>query len=196
MQGELNLGDNWQNRPKWPALQERLFFGIMLNADVQEIVDACRTGLIKDHRLTRKSLIGLCRFHISLYHLGDYPRLPSPILFAVERAGAAVSMPPFEVTLHSARSFEGGKPDRKPLVLIGEGEGLTRLHTILGACLMRNGLPGQRGAFTPHLTLLYNSRTISEQPIEPIRFVVRDFVLIHSKRGLSEYEILQRWTLH
>lgn len=105
-------------------------------------------------------------------------------------------MPPFEVTLHSARSFEGGKPDRKPLVLIGEGEGLTRLHTILGACLMRNGLPGQRGAFTPHLTLLYNSRTISEQPIEPIRFVVRDFVLIHSKRGLSEYEILQRWTLH
>lgn len=40
MQGELNLGDNWQNRPKRPALQERLFFGIMLNADVQEIVDA------------------------------------------------------------------------------------------------------------------------------------------------------------
>lgn len=196
MQGELNLGDNWQNRPKRPALQERLFFGIMLDPDVQEIVDACRTGMIKDHRLTRKSLIGLCRFHISLYHLGDYPRLPSPILFAVMRAGAAVSMPPFEVTLHSARSFEGGRPGRKPLVLIGEGEGLTRLHTILGACLARNGLLGNRGEFTPHLTLLYNSRTISEQPIAPIRFVVRDFVLIHSKRGLSEYEILQRWTLH
>ncbi|MGN8020092.1 2'-5' RNA ligase family protein [Phyllobacterium sp. 22229] len=196
MQGELNLGDNWQNRPKRPALQARLFFGIVLDPAMQEIVDACRTGVINDYRLTRRSLIGSCRFHISLHHLGDYPRLPSSILFAAERAGAAVSMPPFEVTLHSVRSFEGGRPDRKPLVLIGEGEGLTRLHTILGACLARNGLSGQRGAFTPHLTLLYNSRTISEQPIEPIRFVVRDFVLIHSKRGLSEYEILQRWTLH
>lgn len=196
MQGELNLGDNWQSRPKRPALQERLFFGIMLNADVQEIVDARRTGVINDYRLTRKSLVGSCRFHISLYHLGDYSRLPSPILFAAKRAGSAVSVPPFEVALRSLKSFEGGQPGRKPLVLIGEGEGLTRLHTILGACLTRNGLPGNRGAFTPHLTLLYNSRTISEQPIEPIRFVVRDFVLIHSKRGLSEYEILQRWTLH
>lgn len=196
MQGELNLGDNWQNRPKRPALQDRVFFGIMLGPDVQEIVDARRTGVINDHGLTRKSLIEPCRFHISLHHLGDYKRLPSPIIFAAKRAGAAVSVPPFEVVLRSARSFEGGKPDRKPLVLIGEGEGLTRLHTILGACLMRNGLPGYRGAFTPHLTLLYNSRMIGEQPIEPIRFVVRDFVLIHSKLWLSEYKILQRWTLH
>ncbi|MBA8876968.1 2'-5' RNA ligase family protein [Phyllobacterium myrsinacearum] len=196
MQGELNLGDNWQNRPKRPVLQERLFLGILLDSDMQGVVDACRTGMINDHRLTRKSLIGSSRFHISLHHLGDHKRLRSSVLFAAKRAGTAVSIPPFEITFRSAKSFEGGQPGRKPLVLIGEGEGLTRLHTILGACLMRNGLPGIRGTFTPHLTLLYSSKTVSEQPIEPIRFTVKDFVLIHSRLRLSEYRILQRWTLH
>ncbi len=196
MQGELNLGDNWPNRPKRPNLQERLFFGIMPNVDVGDIVDVCRAGIINDFQLVRSSLIGTERYHISLRALGDFKRLPSSILFAAKRAGDAVSVPPFEVTFPSLRSFEVKGRRNQPLVLIGEGNGLTQLYTVLGSCLIRNGLPGRLGEFTPHLTLLYSPKRIAEQPIEPIRFTVREFALIHSKRGLSEYDILKRWTLH
>jgi 2'-5' RNA ligase len=33
------------------------------------------------------------------------------------------------------------------------------------------------------------------QAIEPIRFVARDFTLIHSRLGLTQYEVIDRWSL-
>jgi len=58
---------------------------------------------------------------------------------------------------------------------------------------MRKGLKGwARRAFTPHVTLWYGEREIAENPIEPIGWTVREFVLIHSLRG---HTCLARWPL-
>ena len=51
--------------------------------------------------------------------------------------------------------------------------------------------------FTPHLTLLYGDRIVTERSIEPIRWTVRDFVLVQSLRGRGESKHihLARWPL-
>ena len=46
--------------------------------------------------------------------------------------------------------------------------------------------------FTPHVTLLYAERRVEEYPIEPIRWMVNEFVLVHSKNGHAH---LARWPL-
>jgi len=47
--------------------------------------------------------------------------------------------------------------------------------------------------FTPHVTLLYDPRSVEEHPIEPISWTVSEFVLIHSMQGHAH---LARWPLH
>jgi 2'-5' RNA ligase len=47
--------------------------------------------------------------------------------------------------------------------------------------------------FTPHVTMLYAERRVEECPIEPIRWMVNEFVLIHSRNGHTH---LARWPLH
>jgi 2'-5' RNA ligase len=45
------------------------------------------------------------------------------------------------------------------------------------------------------MTLYYGPQPVPLQAIEPIRFVVREFVLIHSERGLTRYNLLDGWSL-
>lgn len=49
--------------------------------------------------------------------------------------------------------------------------------------------------FVPHMTLAYDKKFIPRQPIDPISFVAREFVLVHSPRGLTIYKDLNRWPL-
>lgn len=50
--------------------------------------------------------------------------------------------------------------------------------------------------FTPHVTLLYDDRSVAPQAIEPIAWTVREFVLVHSLLGRTEHRILGRWSLN
>jgi 2'-5' RNA ligase len=45
------------------------------------------------------------------------------------------------------------------------------------------------------MTLLYGPTPIPAQPIEPLRFVVAGFSLIHSELGLTRYNVIDRWSL-
>jgi 2'-5' RNA ligase len=92
-------------------------------------------------------------------------------------------------------SVRDGEPRRRPLVMLGRAEALSELHQRLGTVMKRNGLRGASSAFTPHMTLLYGPDALPRQTIEPIRFAVREFTLVHSERGLSRYNTLGRWRL-
>jgi RNA 2',3'-cyclic 3'-phosphodiesterase len=84
-------------------------------------------------------------------------------------------------------------------VLVGSG-GVDRLrafHALFGATLTRNELPCRVHTIsTPHVTLLYDKRVIDEQPIEPISWTVREFVLVRSLHGQSRHIDVARWQLH
>ena len=47
----------------------------------------------------------------------------------------------------------------------------------------------------PHMTLFYSPASVRPAEIEPIRFRVERFFLIHSERGLTKYNVLGCWSL-
>jgi hypothetical protein len=56
-----------------------------------------------------------------------------------------------------------------------------KLHFALGEAMKRARMGRHlRSHFTPHMTLLYDSRVVPERRIEPVLLKVRDFVLVHS----------------
>ena len=57
--------------------------------------------------------------------------------------------------------------------------------------LVALGLIGAGAAYYNH-----HERGIEEHPIEPVRWTVRDVVLVHSLLGQGRYIPLERWQLH
>ena len=197
MQHKFDFGEPEIWRPKNP---ERLFFGVLLKASTAWQVRRLTIGLADRNALTGK-LVDMVRSHISLHHVGDFKRIPSWAIYAAERAGNAVSMTRFDVALPAVTSFRAFpradcRPPRHPFVCLGAGAGLFKLHDILGRAMRDIGLRASDGVgFVPHVTLLYDRRLVQAQRIEPIRFTVDGFCLIHSWRGLSRYTVLRSWGL-
>jgi 2'-5' RNA ligase len=136
-------------------------------------------------------------FHVTLYYLGAHRGVPRGIVAKASETAASVRVAPFEVTFDRARSFSG-KGGSRPFVL-GSSRNLAELQALqqaLRVALRRAGLDNwAQPAFTPHVTLLYDSLRVPEQPIEPVRWTVREFVLMRSLLGMSRYEMLGRWPL-
>jgi 2'-5' RNA ligase len=132
------------------------------------------------------------RFHVTVHGLGNYDGLPRNVVAKAIEAGAAVMSRPFEVAFDRVTSFAGSDA----LVLRGgDGvDGIVMFHHDLGVAMRKFGLSAG-SQFTPHITLLYKRRRIEEQFIEPIRWTVRDFVLVHSLRGRTMHIPLERWRL-
>ena len=130
------------------------------------------------------------RFHVTVQGLGNYDGLPRSVVAKAIEAGAAVMSKPFEVAFDRVTSFAD------VLVLRGgDGvDGIVMFHHDLGVAMRKSGLSAD-SQFTPHITLLYEGRRIEEQFIEPIRWTVRDFVLVHSLRGRTMHIPLERWHL-
>jgi len=144
----------------------------------------------------RGKLIESPRLHVTLHHLGDYSGLPQDLVDTAMKAAAAVAQPPFEIAFDRVGSFR--RPRNLPLVLRG-GDGLagvTAFQQVLGVAMTQAGLARWvEMRFTPHMTLLYDDRTVEEQPIEPIRWTVREFALVHSLLGQTRHIPLGRWML-
>ena len=132
------------------------------------------------------------RFHVTVQGLGNYDGLPRSVVAEAIEAGAAATSMPFEVAFDRVTSFAGSDA----LVLCGgDGvDGLVMFHHDLSVALRKSGLSAD-SQFTPHITLLYDGRRIERQFIEPIRWTVRDFVLVHSLRGRTMHIPLERWHL-
>ena len=123
---------------------------------------------------------------------------PSPELVAgMSETAATVALAPFAIELDRIMTFRG-RPGRLPVVLLGDGAvaALTLLHLTLDAQLRSFGFDYRmRSKFTPHLTLLYGERPVTQRAVPPIRWPAHEFVLVH---GLSEplrHLVLGRWPL-
>jgi 2'-5' RNA ligase len=195
MQGAFEFYEDLPARPKRP---ERLFFGVFPDTETSIRVGRFGEQFIRERCLKGRPLRAE-RLHVSLHHVGDYKRLQTKFLYAAKQAGTAVSMRRFEVTFRFIESFEGppptdARPYRRPLVLLGESDALLELHRVLGAAMERSGLRAAED-FTPHMTMFYGAKPIARQAIEPFRFVVREFALIHSELWRTRYNVIGRWPL-
>ena len=137
--------------------------------------------------------------HVSLRAVGCYVKIPVSVVEAARAVAAKVSAAPFQVAFNRVLSFRGNKA-RKPFVLISDDEHtLAQLRGFYGLLSTSLSEAGWRSAspkrFTPHMTLLYDRGLVPEMPVQPVSWLVKEFVLIDSLVGRSKYQILDRWPL-
>jgi RNA 2',3'-cyclic 3'-phosphodiesterase len=137
------------------------------------------------------------RFHVSLHNVGQYGAsgVPGTVVLKASNAAAKVKASPFAVMFNRVESFSG-RDGHYPLVLRGDDGvvGLEMLNRSLGVSMRMVGLKASLN-FTPHVTLSYGERPVEERLIQPIRWTVREFALIHSLIRKTKYIRLGCWSL-
>lgn len=178
------------------APTDRLFFALMPDESASAAAEALALQCSQAQGM-RLRANARERFHITLFHVGDYAGVPAGVLAQACEAAGQVRAAPFDVRLDDLSSFKGG-PRRVPVVLMSSTpQGLIGFHAQLQGQLHRAGLlePGPPRAFKPHLTLLYGQHAVTTQTIQPLSWTAREFVLIHSLIGQGRYIVLKRWPL-
>ncbi len=179
-----------------PRPTDRLFFAIYPDAPTATRIAELARQLREANGLRGRPL-AKPRFHVTLHFLGDHFGLPESLVTAATEAAASVVMPPFQVAFDRAASFKG-RPRNRPFVLLGDDglAALAQLQRALGIALTQAGLVhAVEPRYTPHVTLLYDDRSVAEQPVEPVGWRANEFVLVHSLIGKSRHVPLARWPL-
>jgi len=137
------------------------------------------------------------RFHVTLFHLGDSAGLRGDVVEAATKAAGGLRAAPFELCFDEVGSF-AGRRDKLPFVL-RSGDGNAPLHAFHATLATRLREVGLRrfagGGFEPHVTLAYDARMVAAQPVAPLRWTAREFVLVHSLLGQTRHILLARWPL-
>ena len=174
----------------------RLFFALWPDESVRDGIEAAAMTLRRAHA-PRGRWIGRHRYHLTLQFLGDGPMLREDIANAAMRAADGVRVEGFDMTLDVAGSFRNRSIpwwlgcERTP-------SGLQQLFDALGGALARNGVRVESGrGLVAHVTVLRDAdMALPATPVAPVRWPVRDFVLVHSVLGRnSTYHLLGRWPL-
>ena len=138
------------------------------------------------------------RLHVSLFHVGDFKRPPTPVFDKVIAALSVVDTRPFVVEFNRLGTWPAGDPPR-PVVLWGdEGViGVTGLYSAIFRAMRRIDMaPRREPEMTPHMTLVYDKAEVPETFIEPVSWMVEEFVLIHAVHGEGRFEVVGRVPLN
>lgn len=136
-------------------------------------------------------------FHVTLSHIDDFVDVPGSIVEQARAAANRVWAPAFDLGFDRAASFLRGGHD-KPFVLrcSSANTALLGFQQQLIDAMNGAGLKVARQKhFVPHLTLLYDEKSIGELEIASVGWRVKDFALVLSHQGESRYEILGSWQL-
>jgi 2'-5' RNA ligase len=194
MPEQLSLWNFADSRRPAPSPTDCVLFMAYPDAEDAARLAQLAEELRREHRLNGPAL-ATDRLHVSLHFLGYVSGAPpANLISALREAVSEVSMAPFDVWFDRAVSFR--RSGKRPFVLLGgEGaEALQALQRALRGAMKRVGLA--RGALnTPHMTLLYDHRSIGERPVRPVRWRVRDFTLVRSRRGRGQHIPLARLPL-
>lgn len=178
---------------------DRLFFAIYPDAPALERLVATAQSLRMRHALRGRAFAPQ-RLHVTLAMAGDHIGLPPEVVERAMRAGeaaAAAGGAPFEVAVDRVSTFPRAS-NRPCVLLVGEGaQRLAALHEALEQALApgASAAPARR-PYRPHLTLQYDDRGLPDEGITPIRWTVRELVLVRSLLGRSQHIALARWPLH
>lgn len=130
--------------------------------------------------------------HVTIDILDDRDFVPPGFEALLTGIGDAVRVAPFAVqfdqAVGSARSV-ALRPRRK-------NAGLDALRRAIGSARQAVGLAEREGyRFSAHMTLGYRDGAPFNQPIAPVGWTARDFVLIHSHLGKTRHDLVGRWAL-
>ncbi len=178
----------------------RLFFAVFLDAEAAAATVELARQLKLQHQL-RGKVQAAERLHVTLHWLRDHDALPPGLVRAAKTAAgrAADGAAPFDVLFDRTETLgDASTAGKRPLVLTGSkgAAALRGFQRLLGGAMSDAGIGRYaRSAFKPHVTLLRDETFVSAQAVRPVRWTVRELVLIDSWQGLSRYELLGRWPL-
>jgi 2'-5' RNA ligase len=175
---------------------DRLFFALFPDDATASRIVALAASESRRHGLHVKPLRS-DRLHVTLFHLGDWAGVPEDVVAAASRAADALRAASFDLAFDTVASFAARRA-QKPLVLkaTSGNEALHGFHARLADALRKNGLGDwTRGSFVPHVTLAYDRQLVPPQPVEPVAWHARDFVLVHSLLGQTRHIRLGTWSL-
>jgi 2'-5' RNA ligase len=137
------------------------------------------------------------RLHISLYSLGMHRRFPERQVVAATQAACGLRRAAFLVEMDRMATWGRG---RGPLPVVAWADdgvgGVHGLHDDLHEAVATTATWRRRKpAIEPHVTLWREERRIRETFIAPIRWWVREFVLLDSRYGEGRHEVLDRFPL-
>jgi 2'-5' RNA ligase len=168
---------------------DRLFLAVLPDAETASRIAQTARHLRLSHGLSGKPLRPE-HFHVPLCHIEDGMGVTPDKVEEVSACATRVEMPAFRVRFDRAESFKNGA-----LVLRGDDGtiGLDILQQRLSDAL--DDGPRRARSFTPYVTLLRDGNHVPEQAIEPVEWMVREVVLVHSLLGRAAHRHIARWTL-
>lgn len=146
--------------------------------------------------LTAKPVLP-ARLHVSLNFVGDFKRPPGPVVDKAIEAMEPVSARRFRVEFNRLGTWPSGDPPR-PVVLWGdEGVvGVTALYSTMHKAMRRLDMaPRREPEISPHMTLMYDRADAPEIVVEPVGWMVEEFVLIHAVHGEGRFDVVGRFPL-
>jgi 2'-5' RNA ligase len=137
------------------------------------------------------------RLHVSLYSLGLHRRFPRHEVVAAVQAAGGVRLAPFMLELDRVGTWGRGLGPLPVVAWADDGVcGVHRLHEVLCEALAGTAdWRRRKPAIEPHLTLWRAQDRTPETFIAPVRWWVREFVLLDSRYGEGRHEVLDRFPL-
>jgi RNA 2',3'-cyclic 3'-phosphodiesterase len=171
----------------------KLFFGLFPSpAEAQRLADSA-DALRLQHGLTGERLAAQ-RLHITLLVVADLrDTIALTTVDAARAAAASVDCAPLHIALDQALSFQ----HNNAFVLRCDARSdaaIARLGQTLALALRRVGLRPVPSR-TPHMTLLYDPRSIAAQHIPPFLWTAHEFALVLSHTRQTHHQWIDRWPL-
>lgn len=172
---------------------QRLYFAVVPEPEVCERIGELAEAMRSEHGL-QAVLTGEEVPLIIVQHVGYFPGVDARTLKRICLAAAKVQRPAFEVCFDFVGSLPGD--GRYPFALqCGAGADLlVDLQADL-LKLMQPVLGRVRPGPAPHIPLLTDSRQVAEQPVQSMRWLVREFVLLRQFLGQDREELEGIWSL-
>jgi 2'-5' RNA ligase len=180
------------------ALQptDRLFFAIYRDTAAARRIERLAQRLRGELGLKGRPIV-VERLRVTICYLGNRVGVPQ-IVDAARGAAGSVVLPRVKAAFDRAASFVGRRGKRRFVRLGGEGpSALKALQHILRDVFARAGLGGgDEQPYTPHVSLLYDTRGVDEIAVDAVSWTARELVLVRSLLGQGKHVTLRRWPLH
>lgn len=179
-----------------PEPLHRLFFALLPDATARDAISAAFVRVAPE--LPDARVVAPRRHHLTLVYLGESAGAREDRVDAARRAAEALRARVFEVRLDRIVSFHGGRLQSACVLCSDDAQAPVHgFRRDLRDALLVEGLrESGHGVFVPHVTLAYATRRMETAlAVPPVHWQARDFALLHSVAGRSEYEVLERWPL-
>lgn len=172
---------------------ERLYVAIVPDPDICERIAELADALRGEHAL-QAVLTGEEMPLVIVQHLGDFPGVLPRQMGRICQAIRKVSRPEFEVSFDHVGSLPG---DGRYAFALQCGQGADLLVDLQDDLLraLQPALGKIKRNATPHIHLLTDSRQVEEQPVQSLRWLVREFVLLREFLGQDRTELEGIWSL-